>query len=348
MIILKSIKGRLFLWFFTFASFLLIILGLLLYYKVKDVVFTSMDQTLHSKVQIIAGLLHEEQGTTELELSEIVSGEYSIPRSGHYYKLILGGKLLATSPSLVDNHFDLTSGTLEFFNEKLKERVYTSIGPDNEPIRVIQHDFKFLGKSVIVFAAQSLRDSINMINRFRHFLLIVIPPTIVIGGIVGLWITKKSLNPLETFSRKVSQITYKDIDKRIDAKAHAQELHNLAGSFNDMLDRLQKAFQAEYENERKKVALKTLKRLMVTLSHYLLNANMIIGGKVRHSRKVESNKDNIASLKVIEEQARKIDAVIGALKKVTEIKTSDYTNKGQALMINITQEIEEQLSQIKA
>ena len=69
------------------------------------------------------------------------------------------------------------------------------------------------------------------------------------------------------------------MDKRIDLRAHVRELRNLAGSFNNMMDRLQKAFKAEYENERKKVALETLKRLMVTLSHYLLNANMIIGVK---------------------------------------------------------------------
>ncbi len=345
--IMKSIKGRLFLWFFTSASLLLIILGLLLYYKVRDVAFTSMDQTLHSKVQIITGLLHEEHGAIELELTEIVSGEYTIPRSGHYYKVILDGKLLAASPSLVDDHFDLTSGTLESFNEKLKEKVYTSTGPDNEPIRVLQHDFKFLGMPVIAYVAENLRDSLDMINHFRHFLLIIIPASILIGGAVGLWITKKSLKPLETFSHEVSQINYKDIDKRIDVKVHSQELGNLAGAFNSMLDRLQKAFQAEYDNERKRVALETLKRLMVTLSHYLLNANMIIGGKVRHSQKVDSNKDTLVSLKVIGEQAKKIDAVIAALKRVTEIKTADYSTKGQALMIDITQEIEEQLNRTR-
>ena len=115
-----------------------------------------------------------------------------------------------------------------------------------------------------------------------------------------------------------------------------------------MLDRLQKAFNAEYENERKKVALETLKRLMVTLSHYLLNANMIIGGEARHSRKVEFNKDVLASLEAIMEQARKIDAVIGALKKITEIKTADYTTKGHGLMIDITQEMEQELNKMKA
>ena len=92
--------------------------------------------------------------------------------------------------------------------------------------------------------------------------------------------------------------------------------------------------------EQKKIALETLNRLMITLSHYLLNANTVIGGMARRCKRIESNKDLLCSLEAIEEQAKKIDAVIKALKEVTEIKTADYTTKGKALMIDITREIE--------
>jgi len=114
-----------------------------------------------------------------------------------------------------------------------------------------------------------------------------------------------------------------------------------------IVDRGKKLYEAKHKNEKKKVALETLNRLMVTLSHYLLNANMIIGGKVRHIRKVESNEDTLDSLEVIEEQAKKIDAVIRSLKKITEIKTADYTNKGHGLMIDITKEMEEELNKTR-
>ncbi len=113
------------------------------------------------------------------------------------------------------------------------------------------------------------------------------------------------------------------------------------------MDRKNKLYAIELENERKKVALETLNRLIVTLSHYLLNANMIIGGKVRYSQKVESNKDILNSLKVIGEQAKKIDSVIRALRKVTKIKTADYTTEGRGLMIDITKEMEEELNKSK-
>lgn len=101
-----------------------------------------------------------------------------------------------------------------------------------------------------------------------------------------------------------------------------------------------------HENEKKQVAIETLQRLMITLSHYLLNANVVIGGEVRHSRKTATNEDSLASLKVIEQEAKKIDSVVRALRKITTIRTANYTSEGHDLMIDITEEIEEQLHKL--
>ncbi len=101
---------------------------------------------------------------------------------------------------------------------------------------------------------------------------------------------------------------------------------------------------AELENERKTIALETLHQLMVTLSHYLLNANAIIGGMVRRSERADSEEVRLASLKAVKEQAEKTEIVIGALKRAAEIKTAAYTPESHILMIDIKKEIEETLA----
>jgi len=106
-------------------------------------------------------------------------------------------------------------------------------------------------------------------------------------------------------------------------------------------ERKKRLYAAELENEKKKTALETLHRLMVTLSHYLLNANTVIGGMARRSRQNEANVQ--ASLDIIEEETKKIDAVIRSLKEITEIRTADYTTTGKDLMIDIAKNIEEHL-----
>ena len=107
-----------------------------------------------------------------------------------------------------------------------------------------------------------------------------------------------------------------------------------------LYDRKKILNEALIENERKKASLETLNRLMVTLSHYLLNANTVIGGIVRHCRKHNSKEEICSSLASIENQAHKIDAVITALRKITDIKTADYSSGGHDFMLDIAKEIE--------
>ncbi|MBI5056817.1 MAG: sensor histidine kinase N-terminal domain-containing protein [Nitrospirae bacterium] len=241
----KSIKGRLFFWFLSLTSILLITVSLFLYHEVERIIFASVDRALHSQLQVITGLLHEEDGRIELELSEIIAGAYSIPRSGHYYQVLMNGRLLAASPSLADEDINLTSAKLEYYDEALSERVYTSVGPDNEPVRIKQHDLDFLGIPVSVFAAESIADSLEMINMFKRFLLIAASVGILIISFAGLWAANHSLDPLKIFSSDIENITHKTLSKRIDVEAVTNELSVLADSFNAMLDRLQKAFETE-------------------------------------------------------------------------------------------------------
>jgi len=111
-----------------------------------------------------------------------------------------------------------------------------------------------------------------------------------------------------------------------------------------LIEKQKQLYTVTFENEKKKTAVETLQQLMVTLSHYLLNANMVIGGMVRHCKRSMSNEDILSSLEIIAEQAKKIDAVMGALKRITEIRTAKYSAEGHALMIDISKEIEELLS----
>ena len=99
----------------------------------------------------------------------------------------------------------------------------------------------------------------------------------------------------------------------------------------------------ELENERKTIALTTLRQLMVTLSHYLLNANTVIGGMARRSMRTSSEAVRSDALDMIRKQAAKTEGIIEALKRVSEIRTTEYTNESQVLMMDLTKEIEETL-----
>ena len=110
-----------------------------------------------------------------------------------------------------------------------------------------------------------------------------------------------------------------------------------------LMERKKALLQIQYEHEKQKVALDTVKQLMVTLSHHLLNSNMIIGGKVRRLSKYSQNNELLKDLEVIEQQGRRIDSVVRALRDATELKIADYSSGGVVKMIDIEREIEDRL-----
>ncbi|MBW2094058.1 MAG: hypothetical protein JRI80_04145 [Deltaproteobacteria bacterium] len=109
------------------------------------------------------------------------------------------------------------------------------------------------------------------------------------------------------------------------------------------IERRKRLLATEDEHEKKKIALETMKELMATLSHHLLNANMVIGGRARAVAKMTTNEKILEDLRVITEEGRRIDAVIRALGEAIEVKIADYTSGGSVKMIDIGKDLEDRI-----
>ncbi|MBL7049134.1 MAG: HAMP domain-containing histidine kinase [Nitrospira sp.] len=209
----------------------------------SNAILSSVERALQSKMEIVRGLLHYEDNELEFELSEVVSGEYSIPGSGHYYQVVIDGNVFASSMSLVNPEFEFTMPG-EFLYDEWGV-MYSSLGPENERVRVMRSDFMFLSKYTTIIIAESIEDSISIINTIRMYVIAILSFTIFIACFMNLWIFSRSLRPLDYFSDTVSRITHKNLEERLDTHSQAAELRVLSESFNGMLDRLQKAFEIE-------------------------------------------------------------------------------------------------------
>jgi heavy metal sensor kinase len=252
----RSIAGRLLLWQITGVTTILLALGLFFYGELKQIVVSSVDSTLHAKAQIFTGLLHEEHGIVELELSDIIAGEYVIPRSGHYYRVMKSDRLLAASPSLVDENFTFVP-TCDFTNARnSEEKFITAIGPTGEPVRVLQYHYPAFGSTFDIILAESLAGGLGMIDTFRRFLLITLPLGILVLSISSWWIIRTGLKPLARFSATIETITHKNLNEQLDTDRTVRELSRLSSSFNAMLSRLNLVFESQ-------------KRLVADASHEL-------------------------------------------------------------------------------
>jgi signal transduction histidine kinase len=67
----------------------------------------------------------------------------------------------------------------------------------------------------------------------------------LLAGVAGRWVCRRALTPVRRMTDAAGRITAADPGGRLPVPAARDELHDLAGSFNDLLDRLQDAFERQ-------------------------------------------------------------------------------------------------------
>lgn len=314
----RSITGSLVIWLFFGTAVVLTVAAAFLYGEVREIVIGDLDRTLHSKRQMVTGLFHEEHGGVELELSDIISGEYVIPRSGHYYRVMMDNAVLAASPSLVNDDFVFVPSGAASVGGLPGESVFTSTGPDDEPVRVLQYHYQAFDKNFDITLAESMTDGLAMIATFRRYLFVSIPSIILILCFAAWRIAKVSLRPIASFSTTIETITHKNLSERINAGAMAHELARLAQSFNAMLDRLNTVFESQ-------------KRLVADASHELKTPISVIRTQcdvvLQRTRTSDDYRD---ALRTIQSSSQSMTKLINDLLSLARLdagllSTSDFT-----------------------
>lgn len=98
------------------------------------------------------------------------------------------------------------------------------------------------------------------------------------------------------------------------------------------------------ESQRHQVALQTLQELMVTLAHYIRNANQVIGGFSSRMMKHLHDPEVQQQLKMIRQASQEIEAVIASLESLSGVDHTKYIGAWKTRMIDLKQELEARLA----
>jgi signal transduction histidine kinase len=98
-----------------------------------------------------------------------------------------------------------------------------------------------------------------------------------------------------------------------------------------------------FEMEKRLLAVDTLRQLMVTLAHHLLNAVQGIGGFAALALRKEQDMDKRRPLERIRQESIRIEAVVKALQSLEAVTTERYTKSSETLMIDIRKELQERI-----
>jgi len=130
---------------------------------------------------------------------------------------------------------------------------------------LVTERFGVLGAVQIVQPIDSVENAINQVSRY---LILGTALSLVLAAIVGALLAHRALAPIGTITTTANSITRtRDLGRRLQIGDQASELGQLAATFNDMLDRIQKLFT-------------TQERLIADVSHELRTPLTTMQGNV--------------------------------------------------------------------
>lgn len=109
------------------------------------------------------------------------------------------------------------------------------------------------------------------------FFSIAIPVLLLVAGLIGFWMSAFALKPVHLITQKARDITgVEKLSERIPVPEAKDEIHELAQTFNSLLDRLERAFMSQ-------------DRFVANASHQLKTPLTILKGEVERLRKIRDS-----------------------------------------------------------
>jgi signal transduction histidine kinase len=132
-------------------------------------------------------------------------------------------------------------------------------GPSGEPWRVVQERLAPSGSStppsghleegvypfVVVTVAARLPPLTDSLRLLAGVLAVLSVGSWVVAAAVGRWLCRRTLSPVTRMAESARSISVREPGQRVAVACTGDELEELGGAFNDLLSRLQEAFERQ-------------------------------------------------------------------------------------------------------
>jgi heavy metal sensor kinase len=234
----RHVRSRLTVWY------VLVLAGLLALYGAVASLFLLLslredfDQNLVKDVEIVEGMLAKEpNGGVSLHASHLDAAE---PRIGNFIEVWSPqGALLYRSPALQGQSL----GGPPHQDEGVKDpSPSTARLPNGTRIRLASSIYFVEDRPVTLRVAYSEERLWRELGEFGEVLLLGFPIAVLLAGFGGYALARKALSPIDSMAIEAKRISAERLADRLSVENPEDELGKLGTVFNDMLGRLQAAF----------------------------------------------------------------------------------------------------------
>jgi heavy metal sensor kinase len=234
-----SIGFRLTLWYLAIFALGQLVFGAGMWFILRENLLDIVDDSLESQVDDLKTFLDAQAEDASLaKLQQEVKATYGIEHSGDFMELCTeGGELIYRSPFL-ESHPSIVMPV-----NQVGKRTYRIRHADGQHLRFLYQTLSANGRNYVVEIGATADDAIGTLHLFQDSVLSFAAVLLLVSGFVGYWLSRRALSPVDALVSTARSIRGTNLSGRLQKIETGDELQRLADTLNEMLDRIELAFQ---------------------------------------------------------------------------------------------------------
>jgi two-component system heavy metal sensor histidine kinase CusS len=232
-----SLAARLTVWYAGSAFLVLLAASGFLYWALLSNLDREDDEYLVERVRTLRRMVHDDPGDGG-GLQRVVAGGSARASAPVSYRIMnAAGAVLLETPGMAD---ELPPSV---FPSAVDEDVEPSTGHEVETVSGKSYRLTAAragGRVVQIAFDRTLEE--NLLAGYRRNLWLTLAVASILCALLGYRIAKHGLRPVEEITATARRIRSATLNERIAPTGFPAELHTLAATFNEMLDRLEESF----------------------------------------------------------------------------------------------------------
>ena len=241
---IASLRARLTVWYVGVLAAVLVGVSLLIYVLLGRALYKRIDENLLAVTGIAITSLTNDLGEGQGVVDAARSTAAELFTEQAMVAIYDGsGRLLAEQGR--DDDLELTLPAPQLIGSDAPYLYTVSEGDDIDDrhrLAVRRVNIEAHGAEYIVLTGTDLERTDEELESLREILLYVVPAALIIAGIVGWFLARHSLSPVMAMADRARRIGVENIEARLPIANPRDELGRLAGTFNELLERLSCSF----------------------------------------------------------------------------------------------------------
>jgi len=316
----SSVRIRLTLWYTLSMTIVLVALAAGIYFVLRQNVIRRADANAIELADSFLSTVNAEMSDAANPAS--VSDGIAAAISEHRFRDVsfvvfdANGNLLSASED--SSEPEQLSSSREMLASSLRPLVsssetFRSLNLSRHQYRSYLRHFLVKGRPANLIVLQSLRRQKEFLATLEDTFWIVIPLAMILAGAGGYLLARRSLAPVVAMSSQASRIGAENLYQRLKVENPRDELGHLAGSFNELLDRLSQSFERQ-------------RRFVADASHELRTPVAILCGEaeVALAQQQRAEREYRESLEILRQEAKRLKHIVEDLFTLARADAGQY------------------------